>query len=256
MTGHLHLGHLVNAVYVWGIARALGGTVLLRLEDHDRGRFRPEYESSILDDLDWLGLTPDMGSTAEFRAGTSPFRQSDNGDRYRDALELLRAPDLVYVCDCRRGDLVPEGEVTGEETHYAGTCRTKDLDDGAHRRLRLRMEPGDERFIDLRLGSERQDPSQQCGDLVLRDAAGDWTYQFAVTVDDQIQEIGLVIRGEDLLASTGRQIRLSRLLGRSAPPAFFHHPLVVDASGRKLSKRDFSKALRDHRAEGRTPGSL
>src|SRR5690242_19934763 len=90
-TGYLHLGHVVNAIHVWGIARALGGRVLLRLEDHDRTRCRPEYERAILEDLDWLGLEPDVGTPAELRAGPSPYRQSDSGAAYAEALGRLRA---------------------------------------------------------------------------------------------------------------------------------------------------------------------
>lgn len=256
VTGHLHLGHLVNAVYVWGLTRRLGGRVLLRLEDHDRRRFRPEYEQSILDDLDWLGLVPDLGPTSSFRAGESPYRQSDNDARYRDALERLRERGLVYACDCSRTDVAPSEPAPGTEPRYPGTCRDRDLADAPGRRLRVRMDPGVESFTDLRLGPQAQEPAAQCGDVVARDADGQWTYQFAVTVDDEVQGITLVIRGADLLSSTGRQIRLARLLGRRHLPAWYHHPLVTDAAGRKLSKRDFAKSLRDWRAEGRTPESL
>lgn len=258
VTGRLHLGHLVSAVYVWGIARAIDGEVALRLEDHDRGRFRPEYETAILDDLDWLGLTPDLGTPAEFRAGPSPWRQSDRTARYAAALAELRDKGLTYACECSRSALARAGERDDgdEERRYPGTCHDKGLPEAAGRRIRVRMEPGLERFDDLRLGPQAQDPSAQCGDLVARDVQGDWTYQFAVAVDDLDQGITLVIRGLDLLASTGRQIRLARLLGRGEPPRFLHHPLVTDAAGRKLSKRDFARSIGEHRAEGRTPESL
>lgn len=255
VTGHLHLGHLVNAVFVWGLARAWGGEVLLRLEDHDRRRFSPLFEASILDDLDWLGLVPDLGTTASFRAGPSVWRQSDNDARYATARDRLRAAGQVYACSCSRavvgGDTPP-----GAEPRYPGTCRDHALEPGPGRRLRVRMGPGAESFDDLRLGPQRQEPERQCGDFVIQDADACWTYQFAVTVDDAEQGITLVIRGDDLLPSTGRQIRLARLLGRGRPPAYLHHPLLRDAAGRKLSKRDFGKALRDHRAEGRMPESL
>lgn len=226
----------------------------LRLEDHDRRRFRQEYETSILDDLDWLGFTPDLGRTFEFRSGSTPWRQSSASARYERALVHLAERGLVYACACSRAMVGAEAAL-GEEPHYAGTCRDRGLPFEGHR-LRVRLEPGGESFDDLRLGPQYQQPGRQCGDLAIRDANGDWTYQFAVTVDDLSQEISLVIRGEDLLPSTGRQIRLARLLGRPDPPRFLHHPLVTDASGRKLSKRDFAKSLRDHRAEGRTPESL
>lgn len=254
VTGHLHLGHLVNAIHVWGLARTWGAEVALRLEDHDRRRFRPEYESSILDDLDWLGLAPDLGRTFEFRTGSTPWRQSSATARYDRALVHLAERGLVYACDCSRAAVGTEA-APGEEPRYAGTCRDRGLPFDGHR-LRVRLDPGSETFDDLRLGRQEQRPDQQCGDFAIRDANGDWTYQFAVTVDDMSQEISLVIRGEDLLASTGRQIRLARLLGRDRAPAYYHHPLVVGADGRKLSKREFAKGIGDLRAEGRSPGSV
>lgn len=250
------MGHIVSAVYVWGIGHARGGSIALRLEDHDRSRFKSEFEASILDDLDWLGLVPDAGTTAEFRGGRSRFRQSDNGERYGDALDALTRRGSVYVCACRRIDRGPADGGPGHELCYPGTCRERALEDGPSRRLRVRMDPGTESFQDLALGPQRQDPASQCGDLVARDSAGNWTYQFAVTVDDIEQGIDLVIRGQDLLSSTGRQIRLARLLGRDTPPAYYHHPLVTGADGRKLSKREFAKGIRDLRAEGRSPGSV
>lgn len=247
----------MNAVYVWGLAGALEGQVVLRLEDHDRGRFRGEYEAAILDDLEWLGLVPDLGGIAAFRAGPSPYRQSDGVARYEAALDLLRRRGLTYGCECSRASRAPDDVADdGDERRYPGTCRGLGLHEAPGRRVRVRMDPGSERFIELGNGTQAQDPADQCGDIVARDVAGAWTYQFAVTVDDVAQEITLVIRGLDLLASTGRQIRLARLLGRTVPPVFLHHPLVTDAAGRKLSKRDLAKSIGDHRAAGRTPESL
>jgi glutamyl-tRNA synthetase/glutamyl-Q tRNA(Asp) synthetase len=113
-----------------------------------------------------------------------------------------------------------------------------------------------ETFNDLRLGPQSQDPASQCGDLLIRDRLGNWTYQFAVVVDDLRQGIDLVIRGEDLLDSTGRQLRLARMLGRTKPPAFLHHPLILKPGGEKLSKADRATSLRDLRAAGATPELL
>ena len=115
---------------------------------------------------------------------------------------------------------------------------------------RLRLEPGLEHFDDVILGPQAQDPSAQCGDLLLRDRLGNWTYQFAVTVDDLDQGITDVIRGADLLDSTGRQIRLARLLGRPQPPRFWHHRLVMKSAAEKLSKSDGDTGVRDLRAAG------
>ncbi len=142
----------MNAISVWGVARAFGGRVLLRIEDHDRLRCRPTYEQSILEDLDWLGFHADAG----------PQRQSDEPQAYEASLDRLARLHHVYACDCV------------------------------------------ERFDDARLGTQEQAPASQCGDLLLSDRDGFWTYQFAVTTDDCRQDVDLVIRGEDLLRSTGQ----------------------------------------------------
>jgi glutamyl-tRNA synthetase/glutamyl-Q tRNA(Asp) synthetase len=245
VTGHLHLGHAVNAVYVWGLARALGGEVLVRLEDHDRGRFRAEYEGSILADLEWLGLRGDP---------PAPSRQSDHAARYEEAAWRLTDSGRTFHCDCSRKALTDaQDPAEGETLRYPGTCRDRRLADGAGRALRVRIEPGSESFEDLRLGPQVQDPAAQAGDFVLRDGHGQWTYQHCVVVDDLEEQITLVVRGEDILGSTGRQLRLARLLGRPTLPRYLHHQLVTDASGRKLSKKEFARSLGDLRREGWPP---
>lgn len=240
-TGYLHLGHVVNAIYVWGVARAAGGQVLLRVEDHDRIRCRPDYELALLEDLDWLGFIAD--------AGRDPLlRQSDEPAAYERALDHLRRTATVYVCDCSRKDIGGE--------RYPGRCRARRLEDAPGRGVRVAIEPGAERFDDLLLGPQEQVPADQCGDLLLRDRDGHWTYQFAVTVDDCRQHITHVIRGVDLLSSTGRQIRLARMLGRVDPPRFLHHPLVLKKKGVKLSKSDRDAGVRDLRRMGLTPAEV
>ena len=245
-TGYLHLGHVVNAIYVWGVAKALGGRVRLRVEDHDRIRSRPEYERALLEDLDWLGFVPDEGRY--------PLdRQSDRSTVYQGALQQLATEHHVYACRCSRK------EMGGER--YDGRCRNsggpgkgrptshRDADGTG---LRVVFEPGSEHTDDLLLGPLEQDPSEQCGDLLLRDRDGNWTYQFAVVVDDLRQGISLVIRGVDLVSSTGRQLRLARMLGDTAPPRYLHHPLVFGTSGEKLSKAARDTGIRELRAQGLT----
>jgi glutamyl-tRNA synthetase/glutamyl-Q tRNA(Asp) synthetase len=248
---------VLNAEYVWGIARALDGRVLLRIEDHDRVRSRPEYEAGVLEDLDWLGFRPDIFPTDAFRTGRCDGRQSDRDRFYRAAVEVLRAQGLVYACDCSRAEIVSaiDGDTSGE-LRYSGRCRDRNLPivDGIG--WRVRMDPGIETFVDERLGLQEQDPSQQCGDVLIRDRLGNWTYQFAVTVDDFRQEIDLVIRGEDLLASTGRQIRIARLLGRQTPATFLHHALLMKSPDQKLSKSDGDTGIRELRARGWTPAQV
>src|SRR3954453_24112578 len=257
-TGYLHLGHVLNAIFVWGFARAAGGRVLLRIEDHDRQRSRPEYEQAIRDDLAWLGFVADED------AG----RQSERGAVYEDALATLRADGRVYACECSRAQIaggsmeVVSGSSRtsdagpGSSPRYSGTCRDKSLPERPGHAVRIRLDPSVERFDDLCHGPQEQRPSEQCGDLLARDRDGNWTYQFAVTIDDMQQEITDVIRGDDLLDSTGRQIQLARLLGRSRPPLFLHHPLIMKSATQKLSKADRDTSVRDLRAAGRSAGDV
>ncbi len=244
-TGHLHLGHVVNAIWVWGAARAFGGRVLLRIEDHDRLRSRAEYERSILADLAWLGFEPD----------DALVRQSEREALYSAALDRLAALGLVYPCDCTRREIADQGPAA-EELRYPGTCRTRRIEShtGPMRRVVLARE--EIVFDELRSGTRTQVPAEQCGDLLARDRNGNWTYQFAVTIDDLAQQVDVVVRGEDLLASTGRQIQLGRLLGRAAPARFLHHPLIRKADGSKLSKSSRDSGIRDLRASGWSAGRV
>lgn len=237
-TGFLHLGHVVNAIVVWGVARARAGRILLRIEDHDRQRSRAQYEAALLEDLAWLG----------FHADQPPVRQSDRGDVYQRALATLRQQGLVYACACSRSGVA--------QRRYPGTCRDRRLSDAPGLSLRVRLEPSVERFVDLRHGLQEQRPSKQCGDLLVRDRQGNWTYQFAATVDDYLQGVTLVVRGDDLLESTGRQLQLARLIGRPTPPRFLHHPLIMKSASQKLSKSDRDTGVRDLRAAGRPPESV
>lgn len=250
-TGHLHLGHAVNVVMVWGLARAAGGRVVLRIEDHDAGRCRPEFTASILDDLDWLGVEADEFPTAAYRAGPA-LRQSTRGARYSAALQKLSDVGLVYPCKCSRRDiaLAATAEHDGAEIAYPGTCREAHLDEHLVAARRVRLAPRAFDFDDLLLGPQVQRPSDQCGDVLVRDRSKNWTYQFGVTVDDLDQHIDVVIRGQDLLASTGRQLQLAALLGRAQPPLFAHHTLLTHADGSKLSKSTHATGLRELRAAG------
>jgi glutamyl/glutaminyl-tRNA synthetase len=234
-TGYLHVGHVVNAIFTWGVARACGGRVLLRIEDHDRGRCRPEFESACLEDLAWLGFAPDDGLRPL-------FRQQDHNSRYARALARLVAADRVYACSCSRRD------VGGER--YDGLCRARGLVHAAGRGLRVRVDDEEVTAVDVGRGALVQRPADQCGDLLVKDRDGHWTYQFAVTVDDVEQDVTLVVRGEDLLESTGRQVALARLLGRQQPPFFLHHPLIYGSPGVKLSKSSGDVGVRALREAG------
>jgi glutamyl-tRNA synthetase/glutamyl-Q tRNA(Asp) synthetase len=204
----------------------------------------------LLEDLEWLGLEPDLGSPAEFRGGATVHRQSDRDGAYQEALAGLAAKFPVYACDCSRKDIAGDSETANQETRYPGRCRSRGLPLGQDRGVRVVLDPGVEHFTDCFLGDQCQEPLLQCGDLLLRDRTGNWTYQFAVTVDDFDQEINLVIRGEDLLGSTGRQLRLARMLGRTDQPAYAHHPLIRGSSGAKLSKANRDTGIRELRVAG------
>jgi glutamyl-tRNA synthetase/glutamyl-Q tRNA(Asp) synthetase len=240
-TGHLHLGHVVNAIAVWGIAQVVGARVLLRIEDHDQSRCRERFVTAILEDLDWLGFAVDEGR--------QPLvRQRDRSSLYAEALAALEATAAVYPCRCSRRDIGGE--------RYPGTCRHLGVPATETAARRVVMPSTTESFDDLLVGPQVQSPTDAFGDLLVRDRLDQWTYQFAVTVDDMAQGVTLIVRGTDLLASTGRQFQLARLLGRPDVPAVAHHPLILTASGRKLSKAAGDTSIGDLRRSGLSPARV
>jgi glutamyl/glutaminyl-tRNA synthetase len=241
---------VAHAQWVWNTARQLDAKVLIRMEDHDRNRCRPEYERSILEDLAWLGFEPDRVSRASLDAYPSPFRQSDHPERYAEAFERLRQVTDVYGCSCTRAMLETSGP--DGERRYPGTCRGMPLDRAGRAVVRARI-PGDETEIrDLLLGPMLQQPQHDQGDVVVRDIFGQWTYQFCVAVDDLHDGVNLIVRGDDLAPSTGRQWLLARMLGRTEPFVTVHHPLLHAPDGRKLGKRDRSETVKAMRTRGMT----
>jgi glutamyl-Q tRNA(Asp) synthetase len=258
-TGRLHLGHLANAICVWGMARQLGARVLLRMEDHDRQRCRPEYEAALLDVLDQLGLAADEPSTDELRAGPSTYRQSDNGPIYAAALEQLADVTDVYGCDCSRGTFADWARANRRPwagTGCPGGCLTRGLDRRrADLGVRAALGDGDERWDDL-LGGRQAGLVALGGDPLVRDRNGNWTYLLCVVADDLRHGVDLVVRGEDLRDATPQQIRLGRLLGRPTPPRFAHHGLVRRPDGTKLSKADGATSIQALMEQGRTVEQL
>ncbi|MBA2300752.1 MAG: tRNA glutamyl-Q(34) synthetase GluQRS [Chloroflexi bacterium] len=240
-TGYLHLGHVANAVWVWGVARVVGARVVLRIDDHDRIRSRPEYDAAVIEDLAWLGFAADRG----------PTRHTDSETPYRDALHVLTAQGLVYGCDCTRSTIAEWAEANDRPWSGPGCpggCRNRGLDGPV---LRAAMGGGGETWMDAATGPCAGDVAET-GDVALRDRDGNWTYVLTVVVDDLREDIDLVIRGRDLLHATPSQIRLGRLLGRAAPPTFLHHPLILRPDGRKLSKSSGDTAVRELRVAGRS----
>lgn len=254
-TGFIHIGHVSHMLYVWGLADLLGAQVLLRIEDHDRQRCKPEFEMALLEDMEWLGFQP----ANRISTAASEYRQSDCGSAYADLLSKLEVERHVYRCVCTRRTLARfKRRQRRGEVRYPGLCRHASHPASAPHGLRLAWDRDapPERFRDGLLGAQEQRPELQCGDLLLRDRVGQWTYQFAVTVDDIRHGVDIVVRGEDLLPSTGRQLRLARMLGRLEPPRYFHHPLVRDTEGVKLSKKQRSPSIRDLRKAGVTPARV
>lgn len=248
LTGYLHLGHVLHMIYVWGIARAKGAQVVSRIEDHDQSRCRPEYESAILAEMQWLGFIPDLGIAATDAPTPSPYRQSDCTSQYAEVLGRLADKGLVYGCECSRKEIHATQKGEHGELCYSGTCADKKLPLEGNT-IRFRVPAGELVFQDLARGECRQTPREQCGDFSLRDRTGQWTYQFCCVCDDIRQGIDLVVRGEDILSSTGRQIQLFQALKHPAPD-YFHHPLVCDAHGEKLSKRQRSESISQLREAG------
>lgn len=251
-TGYLHEGHLLSALYVWAAAAKWDLKVHLRIEDHDQSRARPAYIEGIREDLAWLGFRYDSESI-----------QSERSAIYEAALQKLKAKSLVYPCYCSRKQLQDENpkSETGEVI-YQGKCfRRKN----AAARLQTKDAPHNLRFIvlnkvinwhDLRLGDFHENPKLQCGDFPIRDREGQWTYQFAVCVDDIDEHITHIVRGEDIRNSTARQIALMEALGRTERPIYLHHPLIVDENNKKLSKRELAHSLRQDKEAGITPEML
>ncbi len=234
-TGHLHDGHLLHIRWLWEVAEALEAEIVVRMEDHDRGRCRPEYEVSILDDLAALGHTTAHPSLASLRTHPSPWRQSDHPERYQSAFDRLNAAGLLFGCTCTRGDLPPPDE--SGERYYPGTCRGQPIDGPGPRQVRVMLPEDSTAVRDLIHGTLHQHPAREHGDPVIRNAAGEWSYLLCVVVDDMHDGVNLIIRGDDIRTSTGRQQLLAGLLGRTSPFVTLHHPLVYDEDGRKLSKR-------------------
>jgi glutamyl-Q tRNA(Asp) synthetase len=263
-TGYLHLGHAFSALFAWRRAREGGGRFLLRLEDIDPGRCRPEFAAAILEDLAWLGLDWD----GEVRV------QSRHLAEYRAVLDNLAARFLLYPCFCTRADIQREMEQSAAAPHtpdgtplYPGTCRNLSRDErearmaaGERHALRLDMRralasvPRALTFDEESEGTVACRP-EQFGDVVLARKDAPASYHLCVTHDDAVQGVTLVTRGADLKPATHLHRLLQALMGWPAP-AYAHHPLLTDAAGRRLAKRDRAATLRELRAQGRSPAEV
>ena len=229
-TGALHTGSLVAAVGSWLLAKSSGGRWLLRMDDLDTHRQVAGTEDDILRTLECFGLQWDGQCS----------RQSGNLDAYRQAFEGLQQQGLIYPCSCSRREIAQALSAPHPEDDtlpYSGVCRDGMRVDGPVRSWRLRVTGGEICFDDLRRGRVCQNLHLGCGDFVLRRRDGEFAYQLAVVLDDTLTGVNQVVRGDDLLCSTPRQIYLQRLLGLPQP-VYCHLPLVRSPGGSKLSKRD------------------
>lgn len=258
-TGYLHIGHAYSATLAFRAAQSLGGRFLLRIEDIDQERSRPEFVDAIFEDLVWLGL----------EWGAPVRHQSEHFDEYRAILDTLDAAGLLYPCFCSRKDILAEIAHAGaapkgpEGPVYPGICRR--LAEGERRRRVAAGEPhairldvvaaraatGDLEWLDRRGGIQAAKP-EIFGDVVLARRDTPVSYHLAVSLDDHVQGVNLVVRGKDLFASTHVHRLLQALLGLSTP-IYDHHELLTDASGRRYAKRNRSLTIRSLRQAGKSP---
>ncbi len=261
-TGFLHRGHAATFLAAQRRARAHGGALVLRVEDLDRERCKPAFVGALLEDLRWIGLDwqegPDVGGAF------GPYRQSERMDFYLDAWRRLAAGGLVYPCTCSRRDVERASQAPHPDEHeaiYPGTCRpavptVPPQAEPAGVNWRFRTTPGERvAFTDGRAGPQEFVAGRDFGDFLLWRRDGVPAYQLAVVVDDAAMRITEVVRGADLLGSTAQQILLYRALGLPIP-AFYHCPLVTDASGARLAKRAGSHSLRALREAGADPATV
>ncbi len=260
-TGHLHLGHAFSATIAWRRAREAGGRFLLRLEDIDPSRCRPEFATAILEDLAWLGL--DWDGDVRVQSGHLP--------EYQALLDALSERGLLYPCFCTRADIAREIEASANAPHapdgsliYPGTCRALSADErdariaaGERFALRLHMQ----RAVQGPLSFEEEgDGTIVCnpaafGDVVLARKDAPASYHLCVTHDDALQGVTLVTRGQDLQPATHIHRLLQALMGWPAPQ-YAHHRLLTDAAGRRLAKRDRAATLRDLHTGGVSAGDV
>lgn len=262
-SGYLHLGHAYAALVAFESARAAGGRFLLRIEDIDPGRCRPEFEQGIFEDLRWLGMEWDGPAR----------RQSEHLDLYGEAVAHLDRLGVIYPCFCTRRQIRAEIAHAGQAPHgpageaiYPGICRALGLGERTRRMaggeayaLRLDVAralelTGPLTWIDLRAGELRAAP-ETFGDVVLARKDVPTSYHLAVTVDDAVQGVTLVTRGEDLFHATHVHCLLQALLGL-ATPRYYHHNVIADSNGLRMAKRNRAVSLRMLRQSGRRPEDI
>ena len=261
-TGHLHIGGARTALFNWAYAKRTGGKFLLRIEDTDRERSRPEFERSILAGLRWLGIDWDEGPDVGGAFG--PYRQSERYARYAVAAEELLSRGMAYLCFCsaeRLESLREERTRAGLNPAYDGRCRALDPAESLRRRaggepavLRFRVPEGRTHLSDWIRGEVAFD-NREVEDWVMVRSSGDPIYNFVVVVDDIEMRITHVLRGEEHLTNTPKQVLLYQAFGRT-PPVFAHLPLMLGKDKKKLAKRTGDTSLHDYRDKGYPPEAV
>jgi glutamyl/glutaminyl-tRNA synthetase len=258
-TGYLHAGHARTFWIAQQRAREHDGVLVLRNEDIDPARARPEFVAAMMEDLQWFGFDwqegPDVGGPF------APYNQSERLHLYRMALEQLEARGFIYPCTCSRQDIQRAAQAphaTDDDAIYPGTCRANRKLPGGGRKCSWRFCVPDGEcipFIDGHFGAQSFVAGKDFGDFVVWRHDGVPSYQLAVVVDDAAMQITEAVRGADLLVSTARQLLLYRALGL-VPPAFYHCALLLDENGQRLAKRHDAMSLRALRASGKTPAEI
>lgn len=250
-SGRMHLGNVFCALFAWLFCRKENGNMVLRIEDLDPARCKPQYTAQLIEDLTFLGLDWDPG-------GNEPgFLQSQRSDYYAACFDKLRQTGLVYPCFCSRNELhdASAPHASDGSSLYTGRCKNLTPEQKTQKSLtrspawRLAVENAQYTFADILQGRVTQALAQECGDFILRRSDGVFAYQLAVVADDAAMGVTQVVRGSDLLSSTPRQLYLYDLLGYT-PPTYAHLPLLLSESGARLSKRDKSLDLGALRAAG------
>jgi nondiscriminating glutamyl-tRNA synthetase len=261
-TGHLHIGNARTAIMNWIFARHQGGTFVLRIEDTDRERSTAQSEASILNDLRWLGLSWDEGPDNGGPRG--PYRQSERPGIYRDHLRRLEIDGRVYPCYCTTDELEERRKAAldrGESLRYDGHCR--DLSDVQRRRYetdgrkpayRFRVDPGETAFEDLIKGGISF-PNDTIGDFIIARHDGMPMYNFACVIDDHLMDITHVIRGNDHVSNTPRQVLIYKAFGWDGP-FFAHIPMILGKDRERLSKRHGATSVDQYREAGYLPEAL
>jgi glutamyl-tRNA synthetase len=250
-TGFLHVGGARTALFNWLFARQHGGELVLRIEDTDRDRSSEEMTAAILDGLTWLGLDWDRG----------PYHQADGFDRHRADAESLLQADVAYRCFCPPAELQAKRDAEGEEYRYDRACAALDpadirrrMDAGEPHTIRFRVPAGSTEWDDMVHGRTRFS-NEDIEDFVILRTDGTPVYNLAVVSDDVFMEITHVIRGDDHLSNTPKQLLLYRALGRPEP-RFAHLPMILGPDGKRLSKRHGATAVGEYREQGYLPNAL